>query len=66
MDTGKRAMHRDMSTDQYVFLPEDPRAEPYFQGLSRELQDKIRAMDHYPATFQELMDAVDRAREGLL
>lgn len=59
-------MPRDQSTDQYVFLPEDPRAEAYFQGLSRELQDKIRAMDKYPATFQELMDAVDRAREGLL
>lgn len=66
MEKGGSAMPRDQSTDQYVFLPEDPRAESYFQGLSRELQDKIRAMDKYPATFQELMDAVDRAREGLL
>lgn len=57
---------RDQSTDQFVFLPEDPRAEPYFQGLSREIQDRIRAMDRYPATFQELMDAVDKAREGRL
>ncbi len=61
----KQRMHRDMSTDKYVFLPEDPRAESYFQGLSLELQNKIRAMDKYPATFQGLMDAVDRAREGL-
>ncbi|WP_251448931.1 hypothetical protein [Vermiculatibacterium agrestimuris] len=50
---------------QYVFLPVDPRAEPYFKGLPREIQDGIRAMDHYPDNFQELMDAADRLRETL-
>ena len=50
---------------QYVFLPADPRAEPYFKGLAREIQDGIRAMDRYPATFQGLMDAADRVRESL-
>lgn len=54
---------KESYSDKYVFLPPDPRAEPYFQGLPGAIQDQIRALDHYPATFQELLDAVDRARK---
>ncbi len=51
--------------ERCVFLPPDPRAEPYFRSLSQAVQDRIRAMDRYPATYQELMDAADRARAQL-
>ena len=48
----------------YPFLPDDPRAEPYFRGLSEAIQNQIKALRHYPATYQELMDAVDAARQA--
>lgn len=59
---GGSDMPQDRGTDQLVFLPNDPRAEPYFEGLSREIQDGIRAMEHYPDTFEELVEAADRVR----
>lgn len=55
-------MPQQRGTDQFVFLPNDPRAEPYFKGLSREIQDGIRAMKHYPDTFEELVEAADSVR----
>lgn len=55
-------MPQGRDTDQFVFLPDDPRAEPYFMGLSQEIQDGIRAMKHYPDTFEKLVEAADRVR----
>lgn len=53
------------SDGPYPFLPKDPRAECYFRSLSGELQGRIRALDRYPSTYQELLDAVDRARNTM-
>ncbi len=55
-------MSQARGMDQFVFLPDDPRAEPYFKGLSQEIQDGIRAMERYPDTFEELVEAADRVR----
>lgn len=53
------------SDGPYPFLPKDPRAECYFRGLSRELQDRVRALPRYPSSYQELLDVVERERNGM-
>lgn len=50
-------------TDQYIFWPRDARAEAYYHSLPEVIQVQIRSMKRRPATYEELVEAVEGARK---
>lgn len=50
-------------SDEYLPLPEDPRAEAYFNSLPGHIQNQICARKHRPATYEELVRAAEEAQQ---